>query len=135
MGGLLALAQSYTSARLQSSLVRLQKEARKRAEVVKTFVLNRVRDGLREKIDLYRARSNVHLQEEQVLSALKNLEASLEGLSATLHRKVTPKEIEQYNVQKKTDYPRNRPHTEQYGYAVSDPQTTHSRAATAQGRL
>ena len=107
--GLLELARSYAGARLQRSLVRLQREARKRAEVVKTFVRNRVKDGLREKVDLYRARSNVHLQKEQVNSALQNLEASLQDISATLHRKVTPKEIKYYNTQGKIIIPGTDP--------------------------
>ena len=107
--GLLELAQSYTRARLQRSLVRLQQEARKRAKAVKAFVVLRVRDGLREKVDLYRAQSNVHLQEEQVRSAMQNLEASLELLSTILHRRVTFNEINHYKTQEKRILPQTDP--------------------------
>ena len=100
-GGLLELSQSYTGARLQRSLIRLQREAQNRAKAINIFVRQRVRDGLREKVDLYRSQSNVHLQREQVYSALQNLEVSLERLSSVLHRKVSPDEIEYYGYTKK----------------------------------
>ena len=110
-GGLLELAQAYTQTRLRRSLTRLQRSAHKRAEAVQAFVSKRVRDGLREKVDLYRAQSNVHLQQEQVYSALQNLEASLERLSSALHRKVLPVEIERYQKQEKRTLPQGDPTT------------------------
>ena len=110
-GGLLALAQSYANTRLQRSLTLLQREALKRAKAIKNFVRKRVRDGLREKVDLYRAQSNVHLQQEQIYSALKNLDASLERLSSTLHRKVLAGEIEYYRLAPKHKLPQGDPTT------------------------
>ena len=107
--GLLELSQTYTNARLQRSLVRLQKEARKRAKAMNVFVSQRVRDGLREKVDLYRAQSNVHLQEEQVHTAWQNLETTLEHLATNLHRKVIIKEIEYYNATTKRTLPTSDP--------------------------
>ena len=108
-GGLLGLSQSYTQVRLQRSLVHLQREAHKRAKAFNAFVRKRVKDGLREKVDLYRSESNIYLQKEQVNSALQNLVSSLERLSVSLHRQLKAREIKPFDEQEKRTLPKGDP--------------------------
>jgi len=90
---LLTLIQKYYSASLYKSTVKLQKEARKRAERRLALIKRRVRDGLREKVDLIQARISLLKAEESVKSAQQNLISNLESLATSVHREVDESDI------------------------------------------
>jgi len=92
--GLLSLSSGYIQSQLQRDLLQHQKQALKRAIKRKKLVTKRVRDGLREKVDLLQARVNELKARESVKSGENSLSVALEGLSLLVHRKVSPSEIE-----------------------------------------
>ncbi len=90
---LLNLVETYTLAGLNLALVELQKEAVGRAFKRLKLIRRWVRDGLRRKVDLYQAEAGFYDQQEKMKSAKLQLEASLERLATSLHRKVSPGEV------------------------------------------
>ena len=92
-GKLLELAQAYFETAEHLALIELQKEARLRATRRLSITRQRVRDGLRQQVDLYQAQANLHLQEEAVGSARLRLQSALEKLAGLLHRPVSGNEV------------------------------------------
>lgn len=90
---LLTLIQKYYSASLYKSMVKLQKEAQKRAERRLALIKRRVRDGLREKVDLIQARISLLRAQESVKSAKQNLISNLESIATSVHRPVAQEDI------------------------------------------
>lgn len=91
--GLLSFTQAYNNTLLQKALVSLQGEAIQRAKRRLNLIRKRVKDGLREKVDLYQAQMALVSQAEQTRTAEVNLESALDGLNGLLHRKVEVSEI------------------------------------------
>ncbi len=90
---LLTLVQNYYAASLYKSMVELQTEAQKRAQQRLALIQRRVRDGLREKVDLIQARISLLRAQESVKSAKQNLISNLESLSTSIHRAVGEEDI------------------------------------------
>lgn len=95
---LLTFYSSLLQACLNKTMVSLAKEAHKRAVSNTSLIKKRVRDGLREKVDLYQAQMTEKNQWEQVIAAKKALEESRSALSIKLHREVAKGEIELLNL-------------------------------------
>lgn len=95
--GMQAQVLSFYSALLKTSLYRsmveFSKEAYQRGVQHTELVKRRVRDGLREKVDLYQVEMTQRSLEENVLSTQKNYEDAQTELSAMLQRKVEDHEI------------------------------------------
>lgn len=90
---LLNLINNYYSASLYKSLVDLQNEALKRAQRRLDLIKKRVRDGLRERVDMIQARISLLKARESVKSARQNLISNLESLSTAVHRNVDNSDI------------------------------------------
>ncbi len=95
---LYGFATTYSQAKLNLSLLKLQEAALDRAKRRKELIRRRVRDGLKEKVDLIQARIELLSAEEQVKSAQMRRKTSLESLSNALHRDVTRKEVEPFDA-------------------------------------
>lgn len=91
--GLLRLTSAWVDAKLALALLNLQKEALVRAKRREVLVSKRVRDGLKERVDLFQARGSTELQVEQLRNAEISLQRSLETLGRELHRPVTQEEV------------------------------------------
>lgn len=91
---LLEFFQDYERARLNKTLIGLRKEALKRAGARRKNISKRVKDGLRERVDLYQADIALLSQSENVSEAEQNFASSLEALGVHLHRPVKVSEIE-----------------------------------------
>lgn len=91
--GLIGLANSYTNAQLNKSLLDLQGEAVDRAQKRLELIKGRVRDGLREQVDLIQARIALLSAEEQKKSFAIGLSSSMEKMAGYLHRSVKEDEI------------------------------------------
>jgi len=91
--GLIGLANSYTSAQLNKSLFGLQGEAVERAQKRLELIKGRVRDGLREQVDLIQARIALLSAEEQKKSFAIGLSSSMEKMASYVHRSVKESEI------------------------------------------
>lgn len=106
--GLRKFMNIYSVARLNKSLKYLQYKAFLRAKKRLRLIKKRVRDGLRERVDMYQAKSAVISQEEKNENAKLNLITSMEQLSTLLHRKVGDHEIDAYKliVSKFKNYPK-----------------------------
>ena len=92
-GQLFNLVQTYYNAALQKALVKLQSEAKSRAGRRLNLIKKRVKDGLREKVDFIQAEISFYRSEESVKTAQQNLAAAIEGLSTSVHRKVTDEDV------------------------------------------
>lgn len=97
---LYSFALSYSQAKLNFSLLKLQEAAFDRAKRRKELIRRRVRDGLKEKVDLIQARIELLSSEEQVKSAEMQRNSSLESLSNALHRNVTRIEVDSFDARK-----------------------------------
>lgn len=95
---LYGFANTYSQAKLNLSLLKLQEAALERAKRRKELIRRRVRDGLKEKVDLIQARIELLAAEEQVKSAKMQRKISLENLSNALHREVSRNEVEPFNA-------------------------------------
>ncbi|MFT6068518.1 MAG: outer membrane protein TolC [Bacteriovoracaceae bacterium] len=95
---LYSFAVSYSQAKLNFSLLKLQEAARDRAKRRKELIRRRVRDGLKEKVDLIQARIELLSSEEQVKSAEMQRKSSLETLSNALHRNVNRIEVDPFDA-------------------------------------
>jgi outer membrane protein TolC len=91
---LLNLYSTYIKARLSKTLLKLHEEALARATKRKKDVERKVRDGLRDKVDLYRAKISLLSSQENVQMTTQDHESNLEELSKLIHRKVTTGDIE-----------------------------------------
>ncbi len=91
--GLLRLTSAWVDAKLALALLNLQNEALDRARRRENLVSKRVRDGLKERVDLYQAQGSRELQIEELRNAEIALKRSLETLGQELHRTVTKKEV------------------------------------------
>ncbi len=98
-GKLLELVQAYYQAAQHLALIELQKEAQLRARRRLAITRRRVQDGLRQQVDLYQTRANLHLQEEAVGSANLRLQSALESLASLLHRSVSEAEVTSFRGQ------------------------------------
>ena len=90
---LLNLINSYYSASLNKSMVKLQTEAQKRAKRRLDLIQRRVKDGLREKVDLIQAEISLLTAQESVKSANQSLISNLESISTAVHREVTKDDV------------------------------------------
>ncbi len=91
---LLIFFKVYLETSLNKTLLDLQLEAWDRAFKRKKLIMKRVRDGLREKVDLYLAKMEERTQDENVNLRRVNLIGSINNLSNLLHRDISGKEIE-----------------------------------------
>jgi len=91
--GLLRLTTAWTDAKLALALLNLQNEALERAKRREVLVSKRVRDGLKERVDLYQAQGSRELQIEELRNSEIALRRSLESLGKELHRDVDKKEV------------------------------------------
>jgi len=90
---LIQLVQNYYNASLNKSLVKLQSEAKQRAEQRLRLIKRRVKDGLRQKVDRIQAEISLYQADEAVKSAKQNFTSALESLSTSVHREVTENEV------------------------------------------
>ncbi len=90
---LLTLINNYFAGSLNKSMVELQTEAKKRAERRLDLIKKRVKDGLREKVDLIQAEISLLRAGENVKSAKQSLISNLEALSTSVHRKVEENDV------------------------------------------
>lgn len=95
---LFGFANAYSQAKLNISLLKLQESAKVRAKRRKELIQRRVRDGLKEKVDLIQARIELLASEEQVKTAQMQRKISLVNLSNALHRDVSRKEVEPFDI-------------------------------------
>lgn len=95
---LYGFANTYSQAKLNLSLLKLQEAALERAKRRKNLIQRRVRDGLKEKVDLIQARIELLAAEEQVKTAEMNRKVSLESLSNSLHRSVSRSEVDSFDA-------------------------------------
>ena len=91
--GLLRLTSAWVDAKLALALLNLQNEALDRARRRENLVSKRVRDGLKEKVDLYQAQGSREQQIEELRNAEIALRRSLETLGEELHRPVSKEEV------------------------------------------
>lgn len=87
----------YLEAKLNKSLIKLQTDALQRALTRRKLVASWVKDGLREKVDLFRTEILVRSQKENLNKAKADYQASLGELSKRLHRVVRENEIEGFD--------------------------------------
>ena len=85
--------QNYNTCRLSKVLIKLEEEALKRAVKRRRLVARRLKDGLREKVDLYQAQIAELTQEEALKSERIKIKSELAKLSKSLHRLVNIDEI------------------------------------------
>lgn len=90
---LLDLVRNYYQAALNKSLVKLQQDAKKRADRRLALIRKRVRDGLREKVDRIQAEISLYRADENVKTAQQNFTSTIEALSTAVHRVVPADEI------------------------------------------
>lgn len=90
---LLELVRNYFQAAQNKALVKLQGEAKVRAERRLALIRRRVRDGLREKVDRIQAEISLFRADENVKSAQQNFTSAVEALSTSVHRVVPADEI------------------------------------------
>lgn len=97
----LKLANFYTvylNARLNKATVNLFGKALERAKRRVTLINKKVKDGLREKVDLYQAQMERQTQTESLRTAEISLVTSIESISSALGRAITQSEIDEYNL-------------------------------------
>jgi outer membrane protein len=87
---------SYLKASLRKTNVKLQKAAEERSKRRREDVAKKVKDGLKDKVDLYEAEIFLLNTQEGVRESEKLLQNDLYGLSQALSRKVELQEIEEY---------------------------------------
>lgn len=85
--------KNYILVQLNKSLDKLYAQAYIRAIKRKEYIKKRVKDGIREKVDLYQAKYNEISQREILYTNKKRTQNSLEGISNLLHREVSLKEV------------------------------------------
>lgn len=95
---LLEFFNEYIKARLNKTMIRLQQEGLQRAQKRRDIIAKRVRDGLLEKMDLYKADLLVLSQRENAAKAQQELNLSLNELSNKLHRPVKEEEVLPYDL-------------------------------------
>lgn len=91
---LLELVRNYFQAAQNKALVKLQGEAKQRAERRLALIRRRVKDGLREKVDRIQAEISLFRADENVKSAQQNFTSAVEALSTSVHRVVPADEIQ-----------------------------------------
>ncbi|MCY4524110.1 MAG: TolC family protein [Halobacteriovoraceae bacterium] len=99
--GVLLFYHTYLTACLNKGLFDLQKKALERAQKRSKLIKKRVRDGLRQRVDLLQVEMNEIKQQEEFKNASINLDSSMENLSNLLHRKVNHTELDE-NFSKKS---------------------------------
>lgn len=92
--GMFELLNRYTRASLTKSLISFQKQAKARADKRLNLIKKWVRDGLRERVDLYQAEAAALEAGENVKISSIDLTQSLQDLGTSLHRDILPDEIE-----------------------------------------
>ena len=86
-------AREYVSVKLNETLYTLQKEALDRAKKRVVFIEERVRNGLKERVDLYQSRAAVLSQEEQLSNIQGDVTDGLYALSRQIGRDVAKGEV------------------------------------------
>ncbi len=94
---LFTFASAYSAARLRKSLYDMQKRAMDRALKREILVKRRVKDGLRERVDLYSAKAQTLTTKEEVQNAKANFLISLDSISQSVHRVVKDNEVDSFN--------------------------------------
>ena len=92
------------NAELRKSLVELEREALKRSKKTAQLVKRKVRDGLREKVDLLQAESNVLSSLNQLRRSESALKDALKIVSSSVQRNVSESEITSLNQATKLTY-------------------------------
>ncbi len=92
--GLFNLLNQYTRASLTKSLITFQKEAKVRADKRLNLIRKWVRDGLRERVDLFQAQAAALAAQENVKIAMIDLDKALQSLGTSLHRDVKEREVD-----------------------------------------
>lgn len=88
-----------TQAQLQKGLYDLQVEAQKRAQRRLSLIKKKVRDGLREKVDLLQARTDLLKQKELVEATDISFNNQIENLVGHLERSVDSNEITELEIE------------------------------------
>lgn len=88
-----------TQAQLQKGLYDLQVEAQKRAKRRLSLIKKKVRDGLRERVDLLQAQTDLLKQKEQVEATDVSLNNQIENLVNHLERSVSASEISKLQIE------------------------------------
>lgn len=91
--GLLQFINDYLLAQYNKVILDLENESLKRVEKRESLVKKWVRDGLRQKVDLYQAQASTVAQSENVTLAELKFKESLQSLSSHLHRPVLEGEV------------------------------------------
>ncbi len=97
---LLSFYAIILKASLNRTMVRLAKEAHLRAVSNTKLIQKRVRDGLREKIDLYQAQINEKSLLERMIGAEKALEQSRAEIASKIHRTIEITELDVLNLER-----------------------------------
>ena len=103
--GVLQFYYFYLSACLNKSLLELQKRALERAEKRSHLIKKRVRDGLRQKVDLLQVEMNEMKQQEEFKNATIDLNSSMKNLANLLHRTVKLSELNENFIEKSSPAP------------------------------
>jgi outer membrane protein TolC len=90
--------QAYTSASVLKTLKSLREEAQRRAQRRRDNVAKRVRDGLKEKVDLYESDIFLLTSQENTRDTEKLLQEELQKLSNSLNRNVKVDEIDTFTL-------------------------------------
>lgn len=89
----LNFVSQYVDTALAKSNLRLQKDALVRSQKRLRLIRKWTRDGLRQKVDLYRAELSELQAKEAVKQAEMNFQSGLESLSVQIHRKILSLDI------------------------------------------
>lgn len=97
---LLSFIASYIDYKKSVTHVDLQEKALKRSLKRLNLVKRQVRDGLKEKVDLYSSQTSYQFQQERLSEIKSALAVSRSSFASKLERDVLEKEIEKYNLAK-----------------------------------
>jgi outer membrane protein len=97
---LLAFISSYLAMKRDITLLGLQNLALDRAQKRLNLVKRQVKDGLKERVDLYSSQTSLNQQKELLNDRRSSLYASIMALEAKLERKVNAKEVRAYDLKK-----------------------------------
>jgi len=97
--GLLKFVTAYSTARLNKSLFEMQKRALERAVKREKLVSRRVKDGLRERVDLFSAKTQTLSTKEEVQNSKTSFIISLDSLSQSIHRIVKNSEVDSFKLE------------------------------------
>ncbi len=96
----LGLIETYYDYKKTKTLIQLKDEAMKRAEKRLKFVQKQVRDGLKERVDLYSAQASVNSVGEEHAELESQLETYKKSLESKLERAHSFRDIDLYKIEK-----------------------------------